>query len=83
MRSRCPQVMLALTMAVTRQILKGENAMKILFHDCNTDNSYVASSRTDCKDSVDSSLWDMHERIPSRVWTTGKMIAECIDIRRG
>ena len=29
MRSRCPQVMLALTMAVTRQILKGDGIMRM------------------------------------------------------
>ena len=38
----------------------------------------VMTSRYQCGGEVERSLWDMHEKIPSRCWSTGKYVAERI-----
>ena len=53
--------------------------MILLIHDMMRDTEYIAKSRSDCKDSIDGALWDMHERIPSKAWTTGKTCAVKLD----
>ena len=38
----------------------------------------VMTSRAQCGGEVERALWDMHEKIPSRCWSTGKYVAERI-----
>lgn len=38
----------------------------------------VRTSRDEC-DDFERRLWDMHERVPSNVWTCGKTVAMRID----
>ena len=53
--------------------------MILLIHDIAHDTEYIAKCRSDCKDSIDSGLWDMHERFPSKAWSTGKTCAVKLD----
>ena len=38
----------------------------------------VMTSRFQCGGETEKALWDMHEKIPSRCWSTGKYVAERI-----
>lgn len=38
----------------------------------------VMTSRSQCGGETEKALWDMHEKIPSRCWSTGKYVAERI-----
>ena len=38
----------------------------------------VMTSRSQCGGDVERALWDMHEKRPSRCWSTGKYVAERI-----
>ena len=53
--------------------------MRLLIHDATRNTDYIAEKRSDCRDSIDASLWDMHEMIPDKAWCIGKASAIKLD----
>jgi len=52
--------------------------MKILFYNLDTGVEHIATSISDCLNSTETELWQMHEQIESDFWKLGKTLANRI-----